>query len=225
MRSNDVSPNGGVDRDLDIEVEIRERRTSAGTRVTGSQSAYSEYIGNICPYCRFPIKPGQDIVICPACKVPHHEDCWRENGGCTTYGCTETTSAARRQYPPPEEVRAGPRQYPPPEEVRAGPRQYPPLEEVPAGFNWGAFWLTWIWGVGNNVWISFVVVVLPIVGNIYLGVKGNELAWVKRQWASVEEFKETQAVWSKWGWIIFVLQLVLNIIFWSIMGAISYSRR
>ena len=26
---------------------------------------------------------------CPACKVPHHQECWEENGGCTTFGCRE----------------------------------------------------------------------------------------------------------------------------------------
>ncbi len=93
-------------------------------------------------------------------------------------------------------------------------------EEVKTGFNWGAFWLHWIWGIGNNVWISFVVLVLPLIWNIYLGVKGNELAWVHREWESVEQFKETQAIWSKWGWIIFVIQLVLTIIIWAIAGAI-----
>ena len=93
-------------------------------------------------------------------------------------------------------------------------------EEVKVGFNWGAFLLAWIWGIGNNVWISFVVLVLPVIWNIYLGVKGNELAWLNREWESVEQFRQTQAVWSKWGWIVFVISLVLSIIFWVIMGAI-----
>jgi len=46
-----------------------------------------EYIGRACPYCRLPISAGQMIVVCPECRVPHHADCWRENGSCTTYGC------------------------------------------------------------------------------------------------------------------------------------------
>ncbi len=24
---------------------------------------------------------------CSVCKVPHHRECWEENGGCTTFGC------------------------------------------------------------------------------------------------------------------------------------------
>ena len=52
-----------------------------------------EYIGRTCPYCRLPISSGQMIVVCPECRVPHHADCWRENGRCTTYGCIGGPSA------------------------------------------------------------------------------------------------------------------------------------
>ena len=31
------------------------------------------------------------MVQCRACQVPHHRDCWEENGGCTTFGCQETS--------------------------------------------------------------------------------------------------------------------------------------
>ncbi len=57
--------------------------------------ADDEYVGKICPYCRFPIKSAEEIVVCPQCEVPHHLDCWRENEGCTTYGCTGGTPAAQ----------------------------------------------------------------------------------------------------------------------------------
>ena len=26
-------------------------------------------------------------IFCTACGMPHHEDCYRENGGCTVFGC------------------------------------------------------------------------------------------------------------------------------------------
>ncbi len=48
------------------------------------------YIGKTCPYCQFPLKADSEVVKCPACKVPHHKECWQENGGCTTFGCRET---------------------------------------------------------------------------------------------------------------------------------------
>ena len=46
-------------------------------------------IGKTCPYCQTVIKPGVSIIICPACGIPHHGDCWTENGNkCTTFGCS-----------------------------------------------------------------------------------------------------------------------------------------
>jgi hypothetical protein len=45
------------------------------------------YVGKTCPYCQYPIKAGVLVVVCPACGMPHHEDCWAENHGCTTFGC------------------------------------------------------------------------------------------------------------------------------------------
>lgn len=50
--------------------------------------AISSYdnIGKTCPYCQFPIKQKSNIIICSSCKIPHHKECWQENGGCTTFG-------------------------------------------------------------------------------------------------------------------------------------------
>lgn len=48
-----------------------------------------DYIGKMCPFCKTKIKEGDKVKICPACGIPHHESCWKENGGCTTIGCPE----------------------------------------------------------------------------------------------------------------------------------------
>jgi len=45
------------------------------------------YVGKTCPYCQTPIKPGAAVSICSACGMPHHAECWQENGRCTTFGC------------------------------------------------------------------------------------------------------------------------------------------
>ena len=94
-------------------------------------------------------------------------------------------------------------------------------KELPAelkGWNWGAFFLSWIWGIGNRVWISLVVLVLgfiPVVGGIgalimavVLGLKGNEWAWQNREFESVEQFKKVQKAWAIWGLVVFVLGLI-----------------
>jgi TM2 domain-containing membrane protein YozV len=42
----------------------------------------------VCPYCRMSFdETGPAKIYCSACGVPHHEDCYQENGGCTVFGC------------------------------------------------------------------------------------------------------------------------------------------
>lgn len=48
-----------------------------------------DYIGKICPFCKTEIKEGDAVKVCPSCEIPHHEACWEENKGCTTFGCSE----------------------------------------------------------------------------------------------------------------------------------------
>lgn len=83
-------------------------------------------------------------------------------------------------------------------------------------WNWGAAGLTWIWGLSFGVWISLLTFV-PIVNWfwwIVLGIKGNEWAWRKGNYKSVEEFKVKQAKWRPWGIAIFVLGIILSIWQW-----------
>ena len=47
------------------------------------------YIGKVCPFCKTEIKEGDAVKVCPSCGIPHHEYCWEENKGCTTFGCSE----------------------------------------------------------------------------------------------------------------------------------------
>jgi TM2 domain-containing membrane protein YozV len=43
----------------------------------------------VCPYCRMPFDDkAPPKVFCIACGMPHHEDCYQENCGCTVFGCS-----------------------------------------------------------------------------------------------------------------------------------------
>ena len=43
----------------------------------------------ICPYCREEVGPSpEERLDCPGCGTPHHPDCFKENGGCTVFGCS-----------------------------------------------------------------------------------------------------------------------------------------
>jgi len=48
------------------------------------------YIGKKCPYCNTEFTEDDEIVVCSSCEMPHHKDCWIDNKGCTTFGCTGT---------------------------------------------------------------------------------------------------------------------------------------
>jgi type II secretory pathway pseudopilin PulG len=69
------------------------------------------------------------------------------------------------------------------------------------GWSWGAFFLNWIWAIGNRSWIGLLALV-PYVGWImafWLGFKGREMAWKNKEWESLEHFNRVQKRWSKWG--------------------------
>ena len=79
-------------------------------------------------------------------------------------------------------------------------------------FSWGGFILTWIWGIGNNVWWSFLVFV-PYLGMLVmpwvLAFKGNDLAWRSKRWDSVEHFKRVQKTWTRVSIILLIISSFL----------------
>jgi hypothetical protein len=85
------------------------------------------------------------------------------------------------------------------------------IKEQIKGWNWGAFFFNWIWGLVHKVWISLLMFI-PIVNlgvMIYLGLKGNELAWEKGSWKSIEVFHARQRKWAIAAGIVFGLYLIL----------------
>ena len=43
-----------------------------------------------CPICGCGFEEDDEIRICPDCRTPHHDECWADNLGCSTYGCAST---------------------------------------------------------------------------------------------------------------------------------------
>ena len=78
------------------------------------------------------------------------------------------------------------------------------------GWSWGAFGLTWIWGVFNGVLISLLCLIpgFGIVWAFVLGAKGNEWAWRNKKWDSIEHFKNTQRPWNIAGIVLFAISMV-----------------
>ena len=95
------------------------------------------------------------------------------------------------------------------------------------GWNWGAFFLTWIWGIGNRVWLALIALApVPLVGlavMVILGIKGNEWAWQFKKWDSIEQFRRRQRIWMYWGIAAFIAPFVF-ILGWVliIVGLLGY---
>lgn len=95
-----------------------------------------------------------------------------------------------------------------------------PPEIQALGWNWGAFLLNWIWAIAHAVWIGLIGI-LPcasLIMAIVLGIKGNEWAWQNRRFASVQEYMEVQKAWRKWGVIVLLISVAINIVVWILWG-------
>jgi hypothetical protein len=97
-------------------------------------------------------------------------------------------------------------------------------KEMPAEldrWNWGAFLLNWIWGIGNNTFIALLVFV-PLVGLVMpfvLGAKGSRWAWRNGHWDSIEHFKRVQRAWARWAIILYIGAIAL---FGAVFGGAFY---
>jgi len=77
-------------------------------------------------------------------------------------------------------------------------------------WNWGAFFLNWIWGLCNGVYIALLVLI-PFIGPILvivLGAKGSQWAWQKKVWRDVEHFKAVQRKWAIAGTVLLVTSII-----------------
>lgn len=88
-------------------------------------------------------------------------------------------------------------------------------------WNWGAFLLNWIWGIGNNTFIALLMFVpfVNVVMAFILGVKGSTWAWRNKRWASVEEFQAVQRKWTKWALIVYALMVCAFVAMFFAVGA------
>lgn len=100
-------------------------------------------------------------------------------------------------------------------------------DEVKDKFNWGAFLLSWIWGLFHKSYIAlitFLLAFVPFIGpililafNIWYGINGNTIAWQNKKYESVEKFHENQKKWATAGIILAIIGTIISIIFYFAM--------
>ncbi len=95
----------------------------------------------------------------------------------------------------------------------------PTVPDEIRGWNWGAFLLNWIWGLGNNTFIALLMFV-PVVNlamPFVLGAKGNAWAWKNAKWDDVDHFRRVQRTWTLVGLGLWVgLITFFAVILWGI---------
>jgi hypothetical protein len=105
----------------------------------------------------------------------------------------------------------------------ADPRPIPP--EIDR-WNWGAFLLNWIWGIGNNTFIALLALI-PFFGFVMmfvLGAKGSRWAWRNGRWDNIEHFKRVQRRWAIWGAVVWIASVVLFVgIFVGVFSILKHS--
>jgi hypothetical protein len=86
-------------------------------------------------------------------------------------------------------------------------------------WNWGAFLMNWIWGLGNRTYIALLCLI-PVVNLVMvfiLGAKGGQWAWKNKHWAGLEQFTHTQRLWAAFGFGMLAGCLIMLIIFIAIL--------
>jgi hypothetical protein len=111
-------------------------------------------------------------------------------------------------------------------------------------WNWGAFFLPCIWAFAHRLTLLGVVGLLLLllwglrvsgivpsqlyrleVGTgmvlpVYLGVRGNQLAWRRRPFRDVQHFRQVQRAWRNWGIGLCVVQFGV-LFLWFVLRAAS----
>lgn len=95
----------------------------------------------------------------------------------------------------------------------------PVLSIISDRFNWGCIFCSWIWGLFNKTYIALLVIpisLIPFFGSlaslafsIWLGFKGNTMAWQNKRWKSIEHFHKVQKLWAIVGCVITVIWCIL----------------
>lgn len=93
-------------------------------------------------------------------------------------------------------------------------------------WSWGAFFMNWIWGLGNSTYIALLMFVpfVNIIMFFVLGAMGSKWAWKNRLWEDEAHFVKTQRNWARVGLICWLaLPLLIGGLVFGIMATLSNS--
>jgi TM2 domain-containing membrane protein YozV len=90
----------------------------------------------VCPYCRMPFDDqGPPKIYCTSCGMPHHEDCYQDNGGCTVFGCPRAPADDPKVHVSYSDLQMSPVIASPQPQVREPVSPLPAIYSRPLGLN------------------------------------------------------------------------------------------
>lgn len=98
---------------------------------------------------------------------------------------------------------------------------YEPTLEDLKRWNWGAFFLSWIWCIRNNInkWLTaicFILWLFPIANliiSLMLGYMGTKLAWENGKWKDWVHFQTVHREWNLFG-LIYLFGYIIIMALW-----------
>lgn len=95
---------------------------------------------------------------------------------------------------------------------------------APKGFNWGAFWLTWLWGIAHGIWITLLLIPLAIITTLI-----SLTASVATLFAGLVNAIFGSTTTTAYSWLIFGAVILINLlvsIWFGLKGNVwSWARR
>lgn len=73
---------------------IPQKSLDAPSLIPAADSAAESCFANemTCAVCQCSLLLDDERTLCPSCGLPHHTDCWKENFGCSAYGCSQVNA-------------------------------------------------------------------------------------------------------------------------------------
>ncbi|MBC7782351.1 MAG: FHA domain-containing protein, partial [Burkholderiales bacterium] len=92
---------GGCHKSIEVPGQTQSLEEDLGGTVSGVTVAPDDTQPDavVCGVCQWPVEKADRKHACPACGIEFHLDCWRENKGCSAYGCSQVNALVPKQRP------------------------------------------------------------------------------------------------------------------------------
>ncbi len=82
-------------------------------------------------------------------------------------------------------------------------------------WNWGAFAMNILWGIGHKVYLPLLCLI-PLFNIVWIfvcGAKGNKWLWESGRYQTPQELIKSQETWNRAGFVAFIIYLILLVLY------------